>query len=71
MMFVGFLGCYGAIQESQCLLGTVGFTQLILFILHAFNRFTIHLQKTFTRAVRLKPLQFAQIVPKFHHSFSS
>lgn len=23
MMFVGFLGCYGAIQESQCLLGTV------------------------------------------------
>ncbi len=25
MMFVGFLGCYGAIQESQCLLGTVGF----------------------------------------------
>ncbi|XP_019522862.1 PREDICTED: CD81 antigen [Hipposideros armiger] len=24
MMFVGFLGCYGAIQESQCLLGTVG-----------------------------------------------
>ncbi|XP_069327921.1 CD81 antigen isoform X1 [Eulemur rufifrons] len=22
MMFVGFLGCYGAIQESQCLLGT-------------------------------------------------
>ncbi|KAG8001645.1 CD81 antigen, partial [Nibea albiflora] len=23
MMVVGFLGCYGAIQESQCLLGTV------------------------------------------------
>ncbi|CDQ88176.1 unnamed protein product, partial [Oncorhynchus mykiss] len=23
MMIVGFLGCYGAIQESQCLLGTV------------------------------------------------
>lgn len=23
MMLVGFLGCYGAIQESQCLLGTV------------------------------------------------
>ncbi|XP_039206659.1 CD81 antigen isoform X2 [Crotalus tigris] len=23
MMFVGFLGCYGAIQESQCLLGTI------------------------------------------------
>lgn len=28
MMFVGFLGCYGAIQESQCLLGTVGDTKL-------------------------------------------
>lgn len=27
MMFVGFLGCYGAIQESQCLLGTVSITQ--------------------------------------------
>ncbi|KAM7396837.1 hypothetical protein PAMP_019846 [Pampus punctatissimus] len=23
MMLVGFLGCYGAIQESQCLLGTI------------------------------------------------
>lgn len=28
MMFVGFLGCYGAIQESQCLLGTVRNTKL-------------------------------------------
>ncbi|XP_070410698.1 CD81 protein isoform X1 [Nothobranchius furzeri] len=26
MMVVGFLGCYGAIQESQCLLGTVSVT---------------------------------------------
>lgn len=26
MMVVGFLGCYGAIQESQCLLGTVSHT---------------------------------------------
>lgn len=60
MMFVGFLGCYGAIQESQCLLGTVGFTQLILFILHASNRFTIHLQKPFTRTMvyLLKTIEF-------------
>ncbi|XP_076842131.1 CD81 molecule b [Brachyhypopomus gauderio] len=29
MMFVGFLGCYGAIQESQCLLGTF-FTCLVM-----------------------------------------
>ena len=27
MMFVGFLGCYGAIQESQCLLGTVSLSE--------------------------------------------
>lgn len=26
MMVVGFLGCYGAIQESQCLLGTVSYS---------------------------------------------
>lgn len=31
MMFVGFLGCYGAIQESQCLLGTFFFCLVILF----------------------------------------
>lgn len=30
MMLVGFLGCYGAIQESQCLLGTVS-NSLIYF----------------------------------------
>lgn len=29
MMLVGFLGCYGAIQESQCLLGTVSILTLI------------------------------------------
>lgn len=28
MMLVGFLGCYGAIQESQCLLGTVSIFSL-------------------------------------------
>lgn len=28
MMLVGFLGCYGAIQESQCLLGTVSISLL-------------------------------------------
>jgi len=31
MMFVGFLGCYGAIQESQCLLGTFFFFLVVLF----------------------------------------
>ncbi|KAJ8272186.1 hypothetical protein COCON_G00110450 [Conger conger] len=31
MMFVGFLGCYGAIQESQCLLGTFFVCLVILF----------------------------------------
>lgn len=31
MMFVGFLGCYGAIQESQCLLGTVS-SSFVLYI---------------------------------------
>ncbi|KAL0968816.1 hypothetical protein UPYG_G00272260 [Umbra pygmaea] len=31
MMFVGFLGCYGAIQESQCLLGTFFFMLVCLF----------------------------------------
>ncbi|KAK5867266.1 hypothetical protein PBY51_011775 [Eleginops maclovinus] len=31
MMLVGFLGCYGAIQESQCLLGTFFFFLIILF----------------------------------------
>ncbi|XP_030645907.1 CD81 antigen [Chanos chanos] len=31
MMFVGFLGCYGAIQESQCLLGTFFTCLIILF----------------------------------------
>ncbi|CAB1331826.1 unnamed protein product [Coregonus sp. 'balchen'] len=31
MMFVGFLGCYGAIQESQCLLGTFFFMLICLF----------------------------------------
>lgn len=31
MMFVGFLGCYGAIQESQCLLGTFFFCLVLLF----------------------------------------
>ena len=34
MMFVGFLGCYGAIQESQCLLGTVSHTLSSRFICH-------------------------------------
>lgn len=28
MMVVGFLGCYGAIQESQCLLGTVSHSHI-------------------------------------------
>uniref|UniRef100_A0A8B9NVB6 CD81 molecule n=1 Tax=Apteryx owenii TaxID=8824 RepID=A0A8B9NVB6_APTOW len=42
MMFVGFLGCYGAIQESQCLLGTVrgtkpGVTVPSLSLLQAFE----------------------------------
>ncbi|XP_059367215.1 CD81 antigen-like [Carassius carassius] len=31
MMFVGFLGCYGAIQESQCLLGTFFACLVFLF----------------------------------------
>ncbi|XP_008287917.1 CD81 antigen-like [Stegastes partitus] len=31
MMLVGFLGCYGAIQESQCLLGAFFFFLVILF----------------------------------------
>ncbi|XP_056135059.1 CD81 molecule a [Lampris incognitus] len=31
MMVVGFLGCYGAIQESQCLLGTFFASLVILF----------------------------------------
>ncbi|KAM9376473.1 secretion-regulating guanine nucleotide exchange factor [Pholidichthys leucotaenia] len=31
MMLVGFLGCYGAIQESQCLLGTFFFFLVLLF----------------------------------------
>ncbi|KAK1802205.1 hypothetical protein P4O66_021870 [Electrophorus voltai] len=31
MMFVGFLGCYGAIQESQCLLGTFFACLVMLF----------------------------------------
>ncbi|XP_013981534.1 CD81 antigen [Salmo salar] len=31
MMIVGFLGCYGAIQESQCLLGTFFFLLVCLF----------------------------------------
>lgn len=31
MMVVGFLGCYGAIQESQCLLGTFFACLIILF----------------------------------------
>nr|XP_020441454.1 CD81 antigen [Monopterus albus] len=31
MMVVGFLGCYGAIQESQCLLGTFFTCLVILF----------------------------------------
>lgn len=31
MMFVGFLGCYGAIQESQCLLGMFFACLAILF----------------------------------------
>ncbi|XP_056138158.1 CD81 antigen-like [Lampris incognitus] len=31
MMFVGFLGCYGAIQESQCLLGTFFFFLVVFF----------------------------------------
>uniref|UniRef100_H3CHD6 Tetraspanin n=1 Tax=Tetraodon nigroviridis TaxID=99883 RepID=H3CHD6_TETNG len=31
IMFVGFLGCYGAIQESQCLLGTFFGCLVVLF----------------------------------------
>ncbi|XP_012674885.1 CD81 molecule a [Clupea harengus] len=31
MMVVGFLGCYGAIQESQCLLGTFFACLVLLF----------------------------------------
>ncbi|XP_035381366.1 CD81 molecule b isoform X2 [Electrophorus electricus] len=31
MMCVGFLGCYGAIQESQCLLGTFFTCLVVLF----------------------------------------
>ncbi|XP_041052839.1 CD81 antigen-like [Carcharodon carcharias] len=31
MMIVGFLGCYGAIQESQCMLGTFFACLIILF----------------------------------------
>lgn len=30
IMFVGFLGCYGAIQESQCLLGTVSHNHTLI-----------------------------------------
>ena len=33
MMFVGLLGCYGAIQESQCLLGTVSCEQMFNYFL--------------------------------------
>lgn len=46
MMLVGFLGCYGAIQESQCLLGTVSISlfgfllfELILFFFLGSNNF--------------------------------
>lgn len=41
MMLVGFLGCYGAIQESQCLLGTVSISlfDFLLFKLILFLRF--------------------------------
>ncbi|KAM7406585.1 hypothetical protein PAMP_000956 [Pampus punctatissimus] len=35
MMVVGFLGCYGAIQESQCLLGTFFACLVILFACEA------------------------------------
>ncbi|XP_069757243.1 CD81 antigen-like [Narcine bancroftii] len=31
MMVVGFLGCYGAIQESQCMLGTFFVCLVVLF----------------------------------------
>ncbi|XP_032895016.1 CD81 antigen [Amblyraja radiata] len=31
MMIVGFLGCYGAIQESQCMLGTFFICLVVLF----------------------------------------
>ncbi|XP_059831563.1 CD81 molecule a [Hypanus sabinus] len=31
MMIVGFLGCYGAIQESQCMLGTFFVCLVVLF----------------------------------------
>ncbi|XP_016119298.1 CD81 antigen-like, partial [Sinocyclocheilus grahami] len=37
MMFVGFLGCYGAIQESQCLLGTIS-KELITFYDSVYDR---------------------------------
>uniref|UniRef100_A0A3Q4M4F1 CD81 molecule a n=1 Tax=Neolamprologus brichardi TaxID=32507 RepID=A0A3Q4M4F1_NEOBR len=38
MMVVGFLGCYGAIQESQCLLGTVSRTEASLWTFTPANR---------------------------------
>uniref|UniRef100_A0A8C1MHU9 CD81 molecule a n=1 Tax=Cyprinus carpio TaxID=7962 RepID=A0A8C1MHU9_CYPCA len=37
MMFVGFLGCYGAIQESQCLLGTVN-----IFLINVISGFQLN-----------------------------
>ncbi|XP_015726985.1 CD9 antigen isoform X1 [Coturnix japonica] len=33
MMFVGFLGCYGAIQESQCMLGLFFIFLFVIFAL--------------------------------------
>lgn len=46
MMVVGFLGCYGAIQESQCLLGTVSHTEVSLWTFTPANSFNISVCET-------------------------
>lgn len=46
MMVVGFLGCYGAIQESQCLLGTVSHAEASLWTFTPANSFNVSLCET-------------------------
>lgn len=46
MMVVGFLGCYGAIQESQCLLGTVSHAEASLWAFTPANSFNTSLCET-------------------------
>lgn len=50
MMLVGFLGCYGAIQESQCLLGTVS---ILTSLIHVFETsFFFYIFKIFSCPVQ-------------------